>query len=249
MKALKPGYELVTLFERADVGQVVQTDVLGAALLGREDAELPFRAVHRLVVGAVRVLQRDLPVVLAVADQERHVDLFDHPVEVDLSAKSTNSFRSCRRGSPHPQHVFPVVRHRPLPFALQPAALHCAPVVVRAPGDDQRQPLLERGGPRGVITAERPADHPDPRRVDVVPGLQVVHASRCPGLGVDAGGQALQPQRLTGSGRVDHQGGDAAGGELGPVLGVVHVLLGGVQPVEHDHHRGGAISVAGAALK
>jgi hypothetical protein len=54
--------------EHADVRQVIQADVLGAALGRREHAELPLRAVHRLLVGAVRVRDRDLPVVLAVRD-------------------------------------------------------------------------------------------------------------------------------------------------------------------------------------
>ena len=67
------------------VGEVVEADVLGRrpppAVKIRSSR---FGAVDRLVVGAVRVLERDLPVVLAVGDEERHGDLLDHAVEVHV---------------------------------------------------------------------------------------------------------------------------------------------------------------------
>ena len=71
---------------------------------------------------------------------------------------------------------------------------------------------------------------------------QVVHGRAGPDLGVDPGGQPLQPQRLAGAGLVEHQAGDAAGGQLLPVVGGVHVLLGRVQAVDqHDHRRGAVV--------
>jgi hypothetical protein len=60
---------------RTDIRQVIESDVLGAALGRREDPQFPARTGRRLVIGAVRVLQRDLPVVLPMADQERHADV------------------------------------------------------------------------------------------------------------------------------------------------------------------------------
>ena len=71
---------------------------------------------------------------------------------------------------------------------------------------------------------------------------QPVDGRAGPGLGVDPGGEALQPQRLAGAGLVEHQAGDAAGGQLLPVAGGVHVLLGRVQAVDqHDHRRGAVV--------
>src|ERR1700722_17310607 len=180
--------------EGAHVRQVIEPDVLGAALLGGEYAQLPLGAGHGLLVGAVRVLKRDLPVTRAVRDEERHGDLLHHPVQVDLVGELDELLQVVV--APHPQHVLPVVRHRPLALALQAAPLHRAPVVVGAPGDHEREPFLERGGARRVVAAERPAGQPDRRWVDVGPGQQVIDARARPRLGVHPRGQPLQPQRL-----------------------------------------------------
>ena len=118
------------------------------------------RAVHGLVVGLVRVGDVDLTVVLAVGDQERHGDLVDDAVEVDGLGGLDEGLDVVV--PPHPQHVLPVVRHRVLALALEALLLHLAPVVVGAPGDDELDPLLERGGARRVVAAERPADQADP---------------------------------------------------------------------------------------
>ena len=145
-----------------------------AALLGGEDPQLALRAVDRLLVGAVRVRERDLPVVRAVRDEERDGDLLDDAVEVDAVGEGDERVEVVV--TPHPEHVFPVVRDRALALALEPAALDRAPVVVGAPGDGQREALLERGGPGGVVAAERPADDADAVGVDVRAALQVVDA-------------------------------------------------------------------------
>jgi hypothetical protein len=60
--------------------------------------------------------------------------------------------------------MLPVVRNRVLALALLPPPLHPAPIVVRAPGDDQGEALLERGGPRRVVAAERDAQDADAQR-------------------------------------------------------------------------------------
>src|ERR1700722_5906466 len=83
--------------EAAHVRQVVKPDVLGAALLGGEHAQLPLGAGDGLVVGAVRVLKRDLPVARAVRDEERHGDLLHHPVQVDLAGELDELPRGRRR--------------------------------------------------------------------------------------------------------------------------------------------------------
>ena len=58
--------------------------MLGSALLGGEDTQFALGTGHGLVVRLVRVLERDLPVACPVGDQERHGDLLDDAVEVDL---------------------------------------------------------------------------------------------------------------------------------------------------------------------
>ena len=109
-----------------------------------------------LIVGPVRVVERDLPVARTVGDEERHRDLLDDAVEVDLAGERDELIEGVV--TPDPQDVVPVVRHGPLPLALQPAALDRAPVMVGAPGDDQGEPLLEGGGARRVVPAQGPAD-------------------------------------------------------------------------------------------
>ena len=66
------------------MGQVVEADVLGRPLLSGEHAQFAPGRVDRLVERAVRVLQRDLPVVGAVGDQEGHGDLLDDAVEMHV---------------------------------------------------------------------------------------------------------------------------------------------------------------------
>lgn len=66
---------------------------------GGEDPQLALGTVDRLVEEAVGVLERDLPVVLAVRDQERAGDLLDDTVE-RLTA-SDMVMNSCRSVSPH----------------------------------------------------------------------------------------------------------------------------------------------------
>ncbi len=72
------------------------------------------------------------------------------------------------------------------------------------PRDNQLEPLLERGGPRGVVAAQRPAGEPDTVGVDVGSRLQVVHARLCPVLGLDPSLEPEEAQRLTAAGAVDH---------------------------------------------
>ena len=146
---------------------------------GGEDPQLALGGVDRLLVGAVRVLQRDLPVVRAVGDQERHGDLLDDAVEVDVVGEVDEVVEVGRR-APHPEHVLPVVRDRALALALEAAALHGAPVVVGAPGDAQGEPLLERGGARGVVAAQRPADDADAVRRRRRPRVEQVVDARAP---------------------------------------------------------------------
>lgn len=71
------------------------------------------------------------------------------------------------------------MRHGPLAFAFETPALHRAPVVVRAPGDAEREPLLERRRARRVVTTERPAGDPDPAGVHIGPRLEPVHGRAC----------------------------------------------------------------------
>src|SRR5271165_989175 len=117
--------------------------MLGGAFLGGEDAQFALGAGYGLLVGSVRVLERDLPVARAVGDQERHGDLLDDAVEVDLVSELDELVEGVI--TPDPQDVIPVVRHGPLPLTLQPTALDRAPVMVGAPGNDEGEPLLERG--------------------------------------------------------------------------------------------------------
>ncbi|HEX3962949.1 MAG TPA: hypothetical protein VHZ03_40995 [Trebonia sp.] len=49
-----------------------------------------------------------------MADEERHRDLLDHSVEVHLVGELDERVQV--RLAPDPQHVLPVVRHRPLAF-------------------------------------------------------------------------------------------------------------------------------------
>jgi hypothetical protein len=63
---------------------VVEADVLGRVLLRGEDPRFALGAAHRLFVGAVGVLQRDLPVLGAVSDEKRHVDMLDDAVQVHV---------------------------------------------------------------------------------------------------------------------------------------------------------------------
>ena len=112
----------------------------------REDPQLALGAVDRLVVGLVGVVDRDLPVVLAVGDQERDGDLVDDAVEVDPLGVLDELVDVV--AAPHPEHVLPVVRHRVLALALEALLLHLAPVVVGAPDGDELDPLLERRGAR-----------------------------------------------------------------------------------------------------
>lgn len=59
----------------------------------------------------------------------------------------------------------------------------------------------------------------DPGGVDVLTLPQPIQGAG-PGLGVDPGGKPLQPQGLTAAGLVEHQTGDAAGGQLPRSTGV-----------------------------
>src|SRR5690349_19957137 len=56
----------------ARVDAVVEARVLSPAFAFGEDLQLALRAVDELVVGALRPLQRDLRVLLAMGDEERH---------------------------------------------------------------------------------------------------------------------------------------------------------------------------------
>ena len=114
-----------------------------------------FGELTRLVVGAVRVLQRDLPVVGAVAIRNGTVIFSTTPSRWTPVGELDELVQV--GVPPHPQHVLPVVGHRPLALALEPPALHRAPVVVGAPGNAQGEPLLERGGAGRVVAAQRPA--------------------------------------------------------------------------------------------
>jgi hypothetical protein len=69
------------------VGQVVEPDMLGGAFLGGKDAQFALGAGHGLLVRSVRVFERDLAVAGAAGDQERHSDLLDHAVKVDLAGE------------------------------------------------------------------------------------------------------------------------------------------------------------------
>ena len=80
---------------RADVRQVVEPDVLGGALLGGEDAQLALGAVDGLLVGAVGVLERDLPVVLRRGRSRNGTVIFSTtPSRLTASANAMNVSRS-----------------------------------------------------------------------------------------------------------------------------------------------------------
>lgn len=58
--------------EVAQHGAVVGAAVLDLEIGLRRDAQLALRAVDRLIVALVGVFDRDLPVALAMGDEERH---------------------------------------------------------------------------------------------------------------------------------------------------------------------------------
>jgi hypothetical protein len=64
----------------------------------------------------VRVLQRDLPVVGAVRDQERHGDLLDDAVEVDVVREPDELVQIVE--APDPEHVLPIVATRSASWPL-----------------------------------------------------------------------------------------------------------------------------------
>src|SRR3954466_11126218 len=92
--------------EGAHEGQVVQTDVLGGALLRGEHPQLALRRVDRLLVGAVRVLQGDLAGARAVRHEERHGDPLDDAVEVHAVGELDEPVEVVE--APHPEHLLPV---------------------------------------------------------------------------------------------------------------------------------------------
>lgn len=101
------------------------------------------RAGRSLFVGTVRVLQRDLPVVLAVHDEEGHSDLFDDALEVHPIGEVEEFVEVVV--APYPHDVSPVVRYRPFARTFDTPSLDRAPVVVGTPRDTQSEALFERG--------------------------------------------------------------------------------------------------------
>ena len=58
--------------------------MLRAALALGEDLQFALGAVDELFVGAVRPLQRDLRIILAVRDEEGDADAVEHAVEMHV---------------------------------------------------------------------------------------------------------------------------------------------------------------------
>ncbi|MFC3492612.1 hypothetical protein ACFO8M_08955 [Glycomyces rhizosphaerae] len=71
--------------------------MLDAAVGGGEDLQLALRAVDRLVIAGAGVFQGDLPVVLAVRDQDGTVIFSTTPTSDTRSAMAINSSRVSRR--------------------------------------------------------------------------------------------------------------------------------------------------------
>ena len=209
---------------------VVEARVLDAAFTLGEHLQLTSRAVDQLFVGALRPLQRDLRILLAVRHEERHPDAIENAVEMHRLDDPHEVVDVLR--APHPADVGPVMRHGQVAFARAPLVLHGAPVVVRAPHDATRKPRLERHRARAEVSAQRDAFEPDTGRVDVVALLQPVDDGARPVLAVVARRHAGQTQRFAGARLIDHERGDAAPGQPRRQPDAVLHLLGGIEAVD-----------------
>src|SRR5580700_7900153 len=132
--------------------------------------------------------------------------------------------------------MIPVMRHRPIAFAGEAAALQFAPIVVGAPGDAKLESLLEGGGARRVVAAERPAHHAAAPVIHIFARLQIVEGRARPALAFHHGMEPAEPQRFADAGLVDHEAGDAALGELVADREIDH-LLDAIEPVAEYHAR------------
>src|SRR5688500_1568789 len=193
------------------MAHVGAADVLGPALAPGEDLQLAPRRARQLLERAVRVGYGNLPVLLAVRDQERHADAVEMAFERHFGRLRQEIVHAAR--AERPEHMRPVVRHRVLAFAANTGLLHFRPIVVRAPDRPAPEARLIGNRARREVAAERYAGHPDAVRVDFRPSFQPVDRGRAPTLAVRIDRQTLEPQGLAAARLVDAQAGNAAPGE------------------------------------
>src|ERR1700733_4393760 len=115
--------------------------MLYPALALRENLQFALWTIDQLRIGALRPVQRDLRILLAMRYQEGYLDAIQHPVEMHLLG-GLHEFRSVLT-TPNPTHMFPVVRNGKAPLAPQPLLLHIAPIMIGPPADTQREAWLE----------------------------------------------------------------------------------------------------------
>src|SRR5215470_16396238 len=153
--------------------EIVALAVLGAAFLAREHAQ---RLVLRptSVVERLRILERNLLVVLAVHDQERAAHLLHDAVEPERLQLLECVIEGV--GAENPHDVMAGHRERSLELRLDAPLPYRVIVPDRAPGDASGKARLERGATRRVVTAEADGDDADPLGVDVRPFLQEIDA-------------------------------------------------------------------------
>ena len=99
-------------------------------------------------------------------------------------------------GAEHPLAVLGEARHRGLARAADARRERGAEIEDRAPRDAALEALLERGGARRVVAAERQRHDADAVAVDVGARLEIVDRGGGRLLGVGAGVEVAQPQRL-----------------------------------------------------
>ena len=184
----------------------------------------------------MRPLERDLGVLLAVGDEERHPDALDHTVQMHLLGDAHEVVDVL--GTPHPADVLPVVRHGEVALFFQALLLHVAPVVIRAPGHATDEAWLEGDRARAVVAAEGNAFQTDAFGIDIGARLQPVDDPACPMLGIEARGHAMQAQGLAGARLIHYQRGNTALGEHGRQADQVFHFLERIEAVElHQNGR------------
>ena len=103
---------------------VVRTAMLHFEIGLGEHAQMALGAVHGLIIGEMRVEGRNLAVILAMGDQEGHLDLLDLTVERDLVGIVKKRIAIIH--AEHPQHVVPIMRYGVFPLVRHALALALA---------------------------------------------------------------------------------------------------------------------------
>ncbi len=221
--------------------------MLDPAFPFREHLQFTFGAVHELVVGALRPMQRDLGVLFPMRNQEGHADAVQDTVQVNLLGDGHELLHVLC--TPHPPDVLPVMRHGETALLGQPLLLDIAPIVICAPDHAAGKSRLECDGTRAVVAAKRNAFEADTLGIDVVARLEPVDDATGPVFAVIACGQAVHSQRFSGTWLVDHERRDATGTQPARQPYPVLHLLGGVQTVYLHENRGAPADTLGSCVE